>query len=436
MASTSCCRQSPSHPNHVSIKVQRKGGGVVVDWYTIDCGQGDVTLYEKLVTASEFRPVNFRDILSRTASAQLFCNEGRVGRGVEVYAGLQVGHACRQFGHFVRIEVDKTAASEGAEVPRPKSAFEGILAYSVGFLRSLKSSALPVNPFLKSQLRFLGLLKVRGRPRGCRGDILAITETWLNDDVRDQEVIPPGYATYRKDRHHTHAGRAGGGILLAVSSNVRSRRRPDLEPKDEILVCEVQPPGLGKLATVLCYRPPSGDLSTFTVNLSSALEKVKDEYRMYCVLGDLNLPKVDWNSCAVTDRGKESDFCEVINDHFLYQHNMIPSNHCNHILDLVFTNIPEKVSSIKELPTEFDTDHTILEFGIHCRLQPKRGLSRKVFNYRRADWDGLRAHLVSRQLTEAVEQYQDIDSAWEFFFFSQPVRALAEGERFNYASMD
>ncbi|KAI8485273.1 hypothetical protein Bbelb_370200 [Branchiostoma belcheri] len=126
-------RESPSPPNYVSIKVQRKGGGVVVDWYAIDCGQGDVTfaqLYEKLVAASEFRPVNFRDILSRTASAQFFCNEGRVGRGVEVYAGLQVGLACRRFGYFVRIEVDKTAASEGAEVPRPKSAFEVMMMAS------------------------------------------------------------------------------------------------------------------------------------------------------------------------------------------------------------------------------------------------------------------------------------------------------------------
>ncbi|KAI8513516.1 hypothetical protein Bbelb_101550, partial [Branchiostoma belcheri] len=312
----------------------------------------DVTLYEKLVTASEFRPVNFRDILSRTASAQFFCNEGRVGRGVEVYAGLQVGHACRQFGHFVRIEVDKTAASEGAEVPRPKSAFEtprgdhfcfkpvgsatlrrvylaggvmatqGILAYSVGFLRSLKSSALPVNPFLKSQLRFLGLLKT----------VITLTQ-------------------------------------------------------EELVVASFWP-------SLQTYAVGEGQTSNPRTKFSSA---------------KFSLPA--W-------------------------HNMIPSNHCNHILDLVFTNIPEKVSSIKELPTEFDTDHTILEFGIHCRLQPKRGLSRKVFNYRRADWDSLRAHLVSRQLTEAVEQYQDIDSAWEFFFFSQPVRALAEGERFNYASMD
>ncbi|KAI8484458.1 hypothetical protein Bbelb_377290 [Branchiostoma belcheri] len=129
MASTSCCRQSPSPPNYVSIKVQKKGGGVVVDWYAIDCGQGDVTfaqLYEKMVAASEAGELQRHPF-----------KNGQVGRGVEVYAGLQVGHACRQFGHFVRIEVDmyKTAASKGAEVPRPKSAFEPITLVKVSKAR-------------------------------------------------------------------------------------------------------------------------------------------------------------------------------------------------------------------------------------------------------------------------------------------------------------
>eukprot|EP00058_Branchiostoma_floridae_P019280 XP_002604770.1 hypothetical protein BRAFLDRAFT_70619 [Branchiostoma floridae] len=131
MATNSTDRDSP--PNYVSIKVTRKGGGVVVNWYAIDCGQGDVTfaqLYEKLVAASEFRPVNFSDILSRTAHVQYFRNEEKVGRGVEVYAGLKVGHACRQFGCFVRIEVDKTASGKTDEDPRPKSAFEVMMTAS------------------------------------------------------------------------------------------------------------------------------------------------------------------------------------------------------------------------------------------------------------------------------------------------------------------
>ena len=126
MATNSTDRDSPS--NYVSIKVTRKGGGVV-NWYAIDCGQGDVTfaqLYEKLVATSEFRLVNFSEFLSRTAIMCKYCNEEKVGRDVEVYAGLKVGHACRQFGCFVRIEVDKTASGKSDEDPRPKSAFEVI----------------------------------------------------------------------------------------------------------------------------------------------------------------------------------------------------------------------------------------------------------------------------------------------------------------------
>ncbi|CAH1274857.1 Hypp9329 [Branchiostoma lanceolatum] len=121
---------SPS--NYVSIKVVRKGGNVVTDWYAIDVGEGELTfiqLYERLVAASEFRPQNFRHVLSRTAAVNFYVNEEKCGRGVEVYSGLQVGQATRQFGCFVRMEVDKTAA-ESTDDPRPKSAFEVMMSAS------------------------------------------------------------------------------------------------------------------------------------------------------------------------------------------------------------------------------------------------------------------------------------------------------------------
>ncbi|KAI8487988.1 hypothetical protein Bbelb_344360 [Branchiostoma belcheri] len=117
---------SSSSSKYVSIKVQRKNGGVVVDWYAIDVGEGDVTfaqLYERLVAASEFRPDSFKDVHSRAATTRFYCNDERNGRGVEVYDGLKVGQATSQFGCFVRIEVDKTATTK-AKGCQQKSAFE------------------------------------------------------------------------------------------------------------------------------------------------------------------------------------------------------------------------------------------------------------------------------------------------------------------------
>ena len=56
-------------------------------------------------------------------------------------------------------------------------------------------------------------------------DIIAITETWLNPDIMDQEVLSSEYI-YRKDRYGK-----GGGVLLALRDNICCYRRCDLETR-------------------------------------------------------------------------------------------------------------------------------------------------------------------------------------------------------------
>ena len=48
-------------------------------------------------------------------------------------------------------------------------------------------------------------------------DIIAITETWLSDNILDQEIIPTGYTIYRNDRSSR-----GGGVMLAVKHSIPS----------------------------------------------------------------------------------------------------------------------------------------------------------------------------------------------------------------------
>ena len=55
-------------------------------------------------------------------------------------------------------------------------------------------------------------------------DIIAVTETWLTD-VRDREILGNDYTIYRRDR----VVKIGGGVLLAVKSDIASQRRYDLE---------------------------------------------------------------------------------------------------------------------------------------------------------------------------------------------------------------
>ena len=55
-------------------------------------------------------------------------------------------------------------------------------------------------------------------------DIIAITETWLNPEIMDQEILSSDYNIYRRDR----LGK-GGGVLLALRDNICCYRRCDLE---------------------------------------------------------------------------------------------------------------------------------------------------------------------------------------------------------------
>lgn len=47
--------------------------------------------------------------------------------------------------------------------------------------------------------------------------IFCFNETWLNDSIFNNEIIPTGYSIYRKDRSSR-----GGGILVAVSDLIPS----------------------------------------------------------------------------------------------------------------------------------------------------------------------------------------------------------------------
>lgn len=66
-------------------------------------------------------------------------------------------------------------------------------------------------------------------------DIIAITETLLDNNVFDHESQLNGFNIYRKDR----SGRRGGGVLLAVKSGLTCIRRRDLETTVEMLACQI-----------------------------------------------------------------------------------------------------------------------------------------------------------------------------------------------------
>lgn len=246
-------------------------------------------------------------------------------------------------------------------------------------------------------------------------DVYALTETWLTNDIHDSELFPNGYCVYRKDREDTCVTDRAGGLLLAVAKQLESRRRHDLEPNDEILVCEIKPSKHKSIAFVLCYRPPSSDMNMFTGHTHDVLCTVFKEYEQVFLMGDFNMPKGNWAVNVPPTSANERGFYDVVNEFSLVQINTVPSNAIGNLLDLVFTSIPDKCSEVTHYDAEFDTDHTVLYFSVALRFAHRSSLNRTVFDYKLADWSKLQADLLNVGLSELINESFDIDFIWSIW---------------------
>ena len=79
------------------------------------------------------------------------------------------------------------------------------------------------------------------------------------------------------------------------------------------------------------------------------------------ICGDMNLPKISWDSSESSTSTCEQCFVDILNDHFLLQVNCLPP--CgNYVLDLVISSMPDQVNAFEVInPDEVAifTDHCL-----------------------------------------------------------------------------
>ena len=94
-------------------------------------------------------------------------------------------------------------------------------------------------------------------------DIVAITETFLNEDISNSEIVEKLYYVFRQD-HNRH----GGGVMLLVRNTISATRRTDLEADYVLLWIEISHKK-GKTLFGVFYSPPaSGIIFAVSITLS------------------------------------------------------------------------------------------------------------------------------------------------------------------------
>ena len=125
------------------------------------------------------------------------------------------------------------------------------------------------------------------------------------------------------------------------------------------------------------------------------------------IIGDFNLPNIDWERGVATGPGKE--LLEAVEDKLMSQLVEFSTQIKGNILDLVLTNMPERISEVREEGRLGKSDHCMIVTEISVGKSSRDNLLPSP-DWRRADWDGMKAELSGAWRREVM--LEDGDMAW------------------------
>lgn len=102
------------------------------------------------------------------------------------------------------------------------------------------------------------------------------------------------------------------------------------------------------------YGPPSAPADSIT----ELTEMVKKAERRSVIIGDFNLPEMDWEKG--TARGRTAGLLEAVEDSFMDQLVNFPTQVKGNTLDLILTNIPDMFDEVSEQGRLGKSDHVMI----------------------------------------------------------------------------
>ena len=186
-------------------------------------------------------------------------------------------------------------------------------------------------------------------------DVLCLSETWLQRNKHDSSMfmIPGFQPPFRLDRPD---GR-GGGVAVYVRDQLPVQRIALTNCLIECVAIKIHFSKKQMLTILAVYRPPglsASSVSTFCSHLDGAIDECcSAATQPFCLVGDFNSKHSLWWGGQTSDTAGEALYSTAA-DHDLTQLIDCPTRLASDspaLLDLVFTNRPDLVSSWSGLVT-------------------------------------------------------------------------------------
>ena len=204
--------------------------------------------------------------------------------------------------------------------------------------------------------------------------------------------------------------------MLAVRSDLAVEpKKLTINSKAEMLSIELKFNNKNVICITTCYRVGTlGEANHKEVDSHLRTLALNKKYSKHIILGDFNLSKTSWPEAESSDR-IENMFIDTFNDLGLQQLISAPTHEQGRTLDIVLTSKLELIKDVTIL-NQHDvchSDHFGIKFKLNFKVK-KLVIKRKMFNYKKANWDGLNRDLNSVKWDHLLK-YSEADSGWKKF---------------------
>uniref|UniRef100_A0A8C6NRV0 Reverse transcriptase domain-containing protein n=1 Tax=Nothobranchius furzeri TaxID=105023 RepID=A0A8C6NRV0_NOTFU len=179
--------------------------------------------------------------------------------------------------------------------------------------------------------------------------IITLSETWLNDNISDNDISLDNFVLYRMDR-----GTRGGGVATYVSSSLQSQVIvPTVKPLHfEAIFTKISFNGNKHIIIGNIYRPPSSPRLEAIQNLLATVDSLGDSMELI-LLGDFNLNWLDESTLPERILLNSSNLTQLVSE---------PTRTCatnSSLIDWILVTHPDRFSDYGILPNCF-SDHSVI----------------------------------------------------------------------------
>ena len=225
-------------------------------------------------------------------------------------------------------------------------------------------------------------------------NLIFFTESWLNPKISDSMIAIDGFSTMRSDRINS----TGGGIALFFKSNcnikqvsVSTSNFPTPFIFNFEFLCVDYFCGNTSMRFICFYVPPKHATCINTIKtVCSVISCLCNPDKPCYVLGDFNLPKINWNiplSHGGLSHDCFVDFCVTQN---WYQQILTPTHNKLNILDLVLCNYNGKnslISTAVNPPLTTTCDHNLISLSFKSKSINSTSNFQRYPNFKQANYN-------------------------------------------------